>query len=88
VRFPVEPSAFLHLADAARRRGRLNLAYRSLIAYAALVPPDSLDGQLLARVAEAHLRTGDHEAARRAIEDTLQKEPTNALALRLKREVS
>jgi tetratricopeptide (TPR) repeat protein len=88
VRFPVEPSAFLYLADAARRRGRLNLAHRSLIAYAALVPPDSLDGQLLARVAEAHLRAGDHQAARRAIEDTLKKEPTNALALRLKREVS
>ena len=34
--------------------------------YYLTVPADSLDASLLARVAEAHLELGDHEAARRA----------------------
>jgi len=88
VRFPVDPAAFLFLAEAAQRRGRLNLAHRSLLAYAALVPPDRFSAQLLARVAEAHLRAEDHEAARRTIDAALDKDPTNALALQLQREVS
>ena len=38
LRFPVEPDAFLHLADAASRRGHTATARRALLDYAALVP--------------------------------------------------
>jgi len=38
VRFPVEPTAFLYLAEAAQRRGHPVVAHRALLGYAALVP--------------------------------------------------
>jgi Flp pilus assembly protein TadD len=80
VRFPVEPSAFLFLSRVLDRRGRSAAADRALLDYAALVPADSLDASLLARVADAHLQLGDHEGARRAIATALAKDPANAAA--------
>jgi tetratricopeptide (TPR) repeat protein len=80
VRFPLEPTSFLYLAETAERRGRPKVAHRSLLAYAELVPRASFSAQLLARLAEAHLRNGDHDAARRAVDAALEKEPANALA--------
>lgn len=41
LRFPVAPAAYLHLAEAARRRGRLDTARRALRDYAALLPADA-----------------------------------------------
>ncbi len=83
-RYPVDPEAFLYLADAAQRRGRLPLAQRALIDYAALVTPAAIPAGLLAQIAEAHMQLGDLDAARRAIEAALTKEPGNPLATALK----
>ena len=87
-RFPVEPDAFLSLADVAQRRGHLEIAHRALRDYSALVPPDALPGALLARIGEAHLQAGDDIAARRAIDAALAREPSNALAAALKRRLA
>jgi tetratricopeptide (TPR) repeat protein len=83
-RFPVAPAAFLYLAEASQRRGHTAAAQRALIDYAALVPASSLDASLLARIAEAHLQAGNREAARRAVREALEKEPSNTAALTLK----
>lgn len=78
-RFPVEADAFLHLADAAGRRGHTASAHRALLDYAALVPTERFDSRLLARLAEAHMHVGDHDAARRAIAAALEKDPAQPL---------
>ena len=83
-RFPVAPGAFLYLYQAAERRGRSSIAHRALLDYAALVRADSFGAPLLARLGEAHMQQGDLDAARRAIDAALEKEPTNRLALGLK----
>lgn len=86
-RFPVAPSAFLYLAEAAERQGHAVAAKRALLDYAALVPASSLDAALLARIAAAHLQSGDREAARRAVREALEKEPANAAALTLRQRI-
>ena len=83
-RFPIEPSAFLYLSRVLERRGRAAAADRALLDYAALVPADTLDPSLLVRIAEAHLHTGDLDAARRALALALAKDPSNASAHALK----
>ena len=83
LRFPVAPTAFLYLSEAARRRGQDTLARRALLDYAALVPAGSLDATTLARVGEAHLAAGAAGPARRAVEAALARDPQNAHALAL-----
>lgn len=84
VRFPVDPEAFRYLSEVAERRGHLSIAQAALLDYAALVRTEVLTGSLLARLGEVHMRRGDMESARRAIEAALDKEPGNRLALGLK----
>jgi tetratricopeptide (TPR) repeat protein len=79
-RFPVEPSAFLYLSRLLDRQGRTAAAQRAVLDYAALVPADTLEPSLLARVADAQLQLGDHEAARRTVAIALAKDPSNATA--------
>lgn len=86
-RFPVEPSAFLYLSRVLDQRGRAAAAHRALLDYAALVPADSLDAALLARIAEAHLELGDPEAARRTADIALAKDPSNTAARALKAQI-
>jgi tetratricopeptide (TPR) repeat protein len=81
LRFPVAPASFLHLSEAARRRGRTAAAQRALIDYAALVPLDSLDVATLARLGDAYLAAGDRERARRAIAAALDRDAAYAPAL-------
>ena len=83
-RFPVAAPAFLYLSQAAERRGHVRIAHRALLDYAALVRPDSFGAPLLVRLGEAHLQTGDLEAARTAVDAALEKEPDNSRALSLK----
>ena len=89
-RFPVEPLAFSSLAEVAERRGRPSAAARAWIEFAALEGADSprLTATVLAKVAEAHLRTGDLTAARSALDRARAKDPSNAhvraLELRLR----
>lgn len=83
-RFPVDPDAFRSLADAAERRGHLPVARRALLDYGTLVGIDALGPQLLARLGEVHMRGGDMDAARTAIEAALAKDPGNRLAQGLK----
>lgn len=84
-RFPVDPQAFRHLSEVAERRGNLHLAGRALLDHVALVRTDSLSALVLARLGEVHLRRGDIDSARRAIDAALEKAPQNRLALALKR---
>lgn len=86
-RFPVDPAAFRYLADVAARRGRSGVSQRALLDYAALVRSDGLSASLLARIGEAHLERRDLPAARAAIEQALEKEPANRLAIQLKRQL-
>lgn len=83
-RFPVDPEAFRHLADVAARRGRSGVSQRALLDYAALVQSENLGAPLLARIGAAHLKRGDMQAARAAIEHALKKDPDNSLAQDLK----
>lgn len=85
LRFPVDPAAFLYFAQVTQRRGNVAAAHRALIDYAALSPIDSLDPSLLARIGEAHLQQGDLDAARRAIDAALARDPANPLAVGLKK---
>lgn len=81
-RFPVDVESFYYLAEAADRRGHLPIAQRALIDFAALerVEAPKFDARLLARLADAHLRSGDAPAARRAAERSLEKDPRNTAA--------
>jgi len=80
VRFPVDPESFYYLADVAERRGETQLAERSLIDFAALERADSprFDARILARLAGAHLHSGNLAAAKQMAERALQKDPSNA----------
>ena len=81
-RFPVDADAFYYLADAAARRGHAQIAQRALIDFAAIESTDSplFDAPLLARLADAQLRSGNIPAARRAAERALQKDSSNSAA--------
>ena len=83
-RFPVDPEAYRYLADVAARRGRSEASGRALLDYAALVRAESLGSAMLARIAEAHLGSGNPDAARTAVERALKKDPANVLALGLR----
>jgi tetratricopeptide (TPR) repeat protein len=82
--FPVDPEAFRVLSEVAERLGHLQVAQRALLDYAALVRTETLSASILARVGEAHMRRGDMERARRAIDAALERDPANPLALGLK----
>jgi tetratricopeptide (TPR) repeat protein len=65
-KLPVEPLAFLYLADAAERNGHVDLARRSLIDYLALVSeePDSRrSAQLCTRIGDLSMREADYTTA-------------------------
>ena len=66
------------------RLGQPRAAQRALMDYSALVPLGSMDATLLTRLARARLQSGDREAARRAVQTALEKDPANADALELK----
>ena len=80
-RFPVDPLAFYYLAEAAERRGRSAAAYRALIEYEALEGPESprLTAATLARIADAHLHTGNVDAARQTLARAQEKDPADPL---------
>ena len=82
-RFPVDSLAFYYLADVAERRGRIRVAQRALLDYAALegIASPHLSAGVLARIAEAHLTAGNQSAAWDAAERALKKDPANAQAL-------
>lgn len=79
-RFPLDPLAFIYLADVAARRGRLDMADRAMLDYAALTRFDAIDIHTLLRIAEASLRAGHTSEARRAASAVLAKDPANAAA--------
>lgn len=82
-RFPVDPDAFLYLADAASRLGRTAVAHQAWIDYGALVRVETLPTWVLVRLADAQVTAGRLVEARRTIESALEKDPSNARALRL-----
>ncbi len=62
-RFPIEASAFVHLASAAGRMSRPELARDALVRYLALVPGSEAAGRLAPQIAEYSLRAGDAAGA-------------------------
>ena len=85
-RFPVDPLAYYYLADVAERRGQTRVAHRALIEYAALegLASPRLTADVLARIADAQLKSGNIAAARQAVDRALKKDPASASALALK----
>lgn len=80
IRFPVDPQAFLYLSDVAARRGRVDLADRAILDYAALARFEAVDLRTLLRIAEANLRAGHASEARRAAAAVLARDPGNSAA--------
>jgi tetratricopeptide (TPR) repeat protein len=78
-RLPVDPDAFLYLADAAERLGHSDLARRALVSYRTLHEDD--DAALLARLADLEWRTGDAKTARGTIGRALQVAPNDPRVL-------
>lgn len=79
-RWPLDPQAFVFLADVAARRGRADMADRALLDYAALTRFESIEVHTLLRIAEASLRAGHTAEARRAANAILARDPANAAA--------
>jgi len=70
-----------------RQQGRLQDAIAELDRVVRIAPPNSdEEGRLQEVIAEARFDAGDHAAARQAAERALQRFPTSALALRIKRD--
>jgi Flp pilus assembly protein TadD len=67
-RLPVEPEAFLHLAVASRRAGKIQEARDSLVKYVTLVGDDVVLAPLAAQIASDSLRIGDPHLALRWID--------------------
>jgi tetratricopeptide (TPR) repeat protein len=82
-RFPVDPQAFVHLADVAARRGRTDVSDRAVLDFAALTAFDAIDVRMLLRIAHASHRAGNHSEARRAVGAVLARDPANPAALAL-----
>jgi tetratricopeptide (TPR) repeat protein len=80
---PAEPSAFLHLADAADRTGHVQVARRALLDYQALTGASQPD--FLVRLAHAHWRSGDTARARAALQRALANDPDHHAGRSLER---
>ena len=84
---PVDPLSFYHLAEAAERRGRLDVARRALLDYDAIRDGDR-DGRraaaLAERIAELSMRLNDPGLAARYYQRAADASPANSgLLLRL-----
>lgn len=62
-RYPVDPSAFLHYANAAERQNHFDAARRALMSYGALAPEEGDTGSRAARIGALSLRINDTPAA-------------------------
>ena len=80
---PLDPSAFLYLADAAELTGHARVARRALLDYRAMT--GATDPDFLVRIAHAHWRAGDVNAARETLERVLARDPDNARGRDLER---
>lgn len=87
-RFPVEPEAFLYLSDLSMRIGRRAAAHEAIVDYASLVRSENLGVTHLLRLAAAQLAGGRKEEARRALDRALSRDPGNATALSLLKQLS
>lgn len=83
---PVEPEAFLLLAEAASLNGHTQAARRALLDYQDLT--GAADQRFLLRLAEAHWRSGDPASARRTLTQVLRKDADNAAALDLEHRIA
>jgi tetratricopeptide (TPR) repeat protein len=83
--YPVDPAAFLRLADAADRAGHPAVARRALLDYQSLTGAG--DTPLLVRIAQAHWQAGDVASARRVVARVLARDPENATARDLVRRI-
>ncbi|HSL23402.1 MAG TPA: tetratricopeptide repeat protein [Vicinamibacterales bacterium] len=83
-RFPVEPSAFLYLADLSTRRGELARTRDALVSYRALLAEDDPDGERLApaaRIADLSMRIDDPATGERWYRRASALNPSDARLL-------
>jgi len=81
---PVDPQAFLFLADAAERLGHLADARTALLKYQALVGPDpsaARQARRAGRIGELSLRLGDYPAATRWLAEAARVVPPSGRLL-------
>jgi len=62
-RYPVDPTSFLHYANAAERQSHFDVARRALMSYGALAPEEGETASRSARIAALSLRLNDMPAA-------------------------
>jgi len=84
-RFPVDPAAFRHLADAAEQQNHLDAARRALLQYDALVGDDDELGPRAARIAALSLKVNDRTTAAVWVARGLDKSPEDESLLALRR---
>jgi tetratricopeptide (TPR) repeat protein len=84
-RMPVEPIAFVYLADAAERLGHTGAARDALVSYRALLPGSDQTVDRLAppaRIADLAMKSGDPATAARWYRHAADASPANARTLR------
>ncbi|MEP7310721.1 MAG: tetratricopeptide repeat protein [Acidobacteriota bacterium] len=84
-RFPVDPAAFRHLADAAEQQNHLDSARRALLQYDALVGDDDELALRAARIAALSLKVNDRTTAAVWVARGLDKNPEDESLLALRR---
>jgi predicted Zn-dependent protease len=80
-RFPVDQDAFLYLATASERLGRLDQARRALASHVALSPDDRRVAAGASRLGDLSMRAGDAAEAARWFTRAAQLEPNDAMLL-------
>lgn len=83
-RMPVDPIAFLYLADVAERLAHADRAKEALVSYRALMPVRATEAERLApavRIAELALKAGDPSTAARWYRHAAEGSPGNARLL-------
>jgi tetratricopeptide (TPR) repeat protein len=80
-RYPLEPGAFLHYADAAEQLSRFDTARQALLQYGALVGDTDGFSERAWRLATLSLKLKDQATAAVWVERGLEKDPVNAALL-------
>lgn len=83
-RMPVDPIAFVYLADVSERLGHADRATRALVSYRALQPTASAEAERLAppvRIADLAMRAGDPATATRWYRHAADASPANVRVL-------
>jgi tetratricopeptide (TPR) repeat protein len=84
-RYPVDPAAFLHYADAAEQQNHFASARQALLRYGALVGDDEAFPRRASRIAALSLKMNDRAAAAVWVARGLERTPDNPALLAIQR---